>query len=57
MKKVKLNPFLLFPNRSKLHIFMVLMLLYLLFTTSEIKTFSLFQFLQWGNIRIMIWWL
>jgi len=41
MKKVKLNPFSLFPNRPKLlHIFMVLMLFYLLFTTFEIKTFE-----------------
>lgn len=41
MNKLKLNPFSLFPNRPKLlHIFMLLMLFYLLFTTFEIKTFE-----------------
>ncbi|CAI8608363.1 unnamed protein product [Vicia faba] len=41
MKREKLNPLLLFPNRPKLlHVFMTLMFLYLVFTTFEFKTFE-----------------
>ncbi|CAK8561570.1 unnamed protein product [Lathyrus sativus] len=41
MKREKLNPLLLFPNRPKLlHVFITFMLLYLVFTTFEFKTFE-----------------